>query len=348
MPRRNVNRVMWARREYGAIRFNAMMTLNVVALGLLTAAVIVFGTTKENGTRVRNSFLVEIASEQTLSLPPAALPTDFQLEQRPAPAYLVAQVDALIPPHARGEIPEFEQGLILARHLIANKGKGKAIQGSVREAYRLIREQGRGYCADYSQVFTALALAAGIPVREWGLGFDGFGRGHAFNDIYDTRLQQWVFIDSYHSLFVIDPSSGRPLSTLEFQRRLLDDGDMQTYRFIPIVEEKYRFHSPAEANDYYAKTAANFYLFWGNNVFSYDAAPVVRMLAPVSRSLEVLGAIATGAQPGIRVLELPGNTRYIARLETIRSALVVAFILALVLLATLVLQIMRALRHPRT
>ena len=254
----------------------------------------------------------------------------------------------MIPPHTRGEIPEFEQGLILARHLIANKRKGKAIQGSVREAYHLIRDQGRGYCADYSQVFTALALAAGIPVREWGLGFDGFGRGHAFNDIYDTRLQQWVFIDSYHSLFVIDPPSGRPLSTLEFQRRLLDDGNMQTYRFVPIVAEKYRFHTPAEANAYYEKTAANFYLFWGNNVFSYDAATVVRLLAPVSRSLEVLGAIATGAQPGIRVLELPGNESYIARLETIRHGLVAALILALVLLTTLVLQIVRARRRSRT
>tara|TARA_R110002096_G_scaffold43479_23_gene117432 strand:+ start:4068 stop:5114 length:1047 start_codon:yes stop_codon:yes gene_type:complete len=345
MPGRDIDRAMTRRRERGAIRFRPMIALNVLALGLLTVAVITFGTSKENGTRVRNSFLVQTAGEQLLSLPPAALPADFQRERLPAPEYLVVKVDELIPPHTRGEIPEFEQSLILARHLIANKGKGKAIQGSVQEAYRLIRDQGRGYCADYSQVFTALALAAGIPVREWGLGFDGFGRGHAFNDVYDTRLQQWVFIDSYHSLFVIDPASGRPLSTLEFQRRLLDDGNMQTYRFVPIVAEKYRFHTAAEANDYYAKTAANFYLFWGNDVFSYDDDPVVRLLAPLSRPLEVLGAIASGAQPGIRVLELPGNARYIARLETIRQALVTALIVALALLITLGLQLMRLMRR---
>ena len=86
MARRDVNRVMRTRREDGAVRFNAMMALNVVALSVLTAAVIVFGTTKENGTRVRNSFLVKTASEQTLSLSPVALPADFQLEQQPAPA----------------------------------------------------------------------------------------------------------------------------------------------------------------------------------------------------------------------------------------------------------------------
>ncbi len=343
----DINRSMLARLQHGAIRIDAIIALNMLALGLLAAAVVAFGTSKENGTRVRNSFLVETASEQTLSLPPAALPGDFRLERLPAPKYLVAQVDALIPPGERSNITEFEQGLTLARHLIENKRKGKAIQGSVREAYGLIREQGRGYCADYSQVFTALALAAGIPVREWGLGFDGFGRGHAFNEIYDTTLEQWVFIDSFHSLYVVDAASGEPLSTLAFQRRLLDDGNMKTYTFVPIVPDKYRFRTPLEANDYYAKTAANFYLFWGNDVFSYDADPVVQALAPLSRSLEVLGAIASGAQPTIRVLELSGNSDYIARLRAIRYGLVASLVVAMVLIITLCVQVTRAYRRRR-
>ena len=82
-----------------------------------------------------------------------------------------------------------------------------------------IREQGKGYCADYSQVFTALALSTGIPVREWGLGFEGFGRGHAFNEVYDSEQRKWVFIDSYHSLYVIDRGSHNPLSTIEFHNQ---------------------------------------------------------------------------------------------------------------------------------
>lgn len=312
-----------------------VVAANAVVLCLLVGGVFAYATSKDNGTRVRNSFLVATAPVEIFTSPPSQTPADFLAETLPAPAYLDAAVAKLLPDEMRASLSALEQSLVLARHLIANKRRGKAIQSNVRETYELIRNSGRGYCADYSQVFTALALTAGIPVREWGLRFKGFGRGHAFNEIYDRTLGKWVFIDSYHSLYVVDRSNAEPLSVMELQNRLINDGEMVSYAFVPIDIQKYRFDADIEANQYYAQTAAKFYLFWGNNVFSYDAHPVVRALAPWSRSLEIMGAIVAGVHPKIRVLQRPENTAYLSRLQYIRYGLVAALVFAAMLVLNL-------------
>lgn len=325
----------------------ALLGINLLLIILLCASVALYGTSKENGTRVRNSFLVKTANPSLFALEPNAIPDDFIRETRPAPEYLKAIVGPMLTAANRSGASDFAQSLILARHLIENKSKGKAIQGSVAEAYSLIRTEGRGYCADYSQVFTALALTAGIPVREWGLGFDGFGRGHAFNEIFDSDLNAWVFIDSFHSLYVVDRLTRIPLSASEFQRRLIDDANMRSYEFVPIVPGKYRFKTTEEANSYYASTAQNFYLFWGNNVFSYDTQPIVRVLASLSRSLEILGAIIVGTHPPIRVLPLPGNTENLRRLRQISIWLQAAFIVFSLLVAALIYQLVYFRKRQR-
>src|SRR3712207_6947241 len=57
---------------------------------------------------------------------------------------------------------------------------------SLEPTYEVIRNTGRGYCGDYADVYTALALAAGLSVRSWAFSFDGFGgRGQ---DRKSTRL----------------------------------------------------------------------------------------------------------------------------------------------------------------
>jgi hypothetical protein len=62
-------------------------------------------------------------------------------------------------------------------------------------------------------------------------------------------------------------------------------------------------------------------MVWGNNVFSYDRALLVRAFGPFSRSLEQLGGIAQGVYPGIRILAEPDNQRQVEAIHRVRSHL---------------------------
>src|SRR3546814_14131094 len=101
-------------------------------------------------------------------------------------------------------------------------------QSNTRETYEKIVGGEGGYCSDYTQSFNALALAAGLDVREWGFAWADMANGHAFNEIWDPTLQKWVFIDSFVSFYVIDRASGIPLSSREFRASLRDEPDAET------------------------------------------------------------------------------------------------------------------------
>jgi hypothetical protein len=62
-------------------------------------------------------------------------------------------------------------------------------------------------------------------------------------------------------------------------------------------------------------------MVWGNNVFSYDRALLVRAFGPFSRSLEQLGGIAQGVYPGIRILAEPDNQRQVDAIHRVRCHL---------------------------
>src|SRR3546814_18005756 len=52
-------------------------------------------------------------------------------------------------------------------------------QSNTRETYEKIVGGEGGYCSDYTQSFNALALAAGLDVREWGFAWADKANGHA-------------------------------------------------------------------------------------------------------------------------------------------------------------------------
>ena len=318
--------------------------VNLVSLLCLLAATGIYATADSNSARVRNSLIATAGAPADFDWPPEATPADFRSETRDPPPAIVAAVDRIERNADVAVASEFSIAKRIASHLVANKSGSGAIQSSVTDTYEQIVNRGVGYCADYSQVFSALALAMNIPVREWGIAWDGFGMGHTFNEIFDTGINKWIFIDAYHSMYVVDRVSGRPLSALEFQARLLQAAERSTVAVVPIDNDKFFFENGDAALRYYARGADQFYLFWGNNVFSYDDHVVVRSLKDLPRAVEVMGAIASRVHPQIRLVETDTNDAHIHALLRVRSLLLAAFALAVAMTAVLIWQVVLAYR----
>lgn len=307
------------------------LVLQCTALLATLAWTLALVTPSTEAVRLRNSFVATVGQEQDFTWTPDQVPASFLLELSPVPDEFKAVAEML----RGGEdepSTEFAMSLKIARHLTSKPQRGGAVRRNSWETYETILTKGRGYCSDFSQVFNALAIAADVPVREWGLGFDGFGAGHAFNEIWDTSMEKWIFVDSFHSLYAQDPATGTPLSVMEFQRRLREGASEKELTIQPIVPERFAFESAAKALDYYRRGMDQFYLCWGNNVFTYDRHPVVHLLNPVSRSLEQGGAIVVGVYPHICILQTPGSQAHIDSLFRKRNLFLASVSLLAVML----------------
>jgi hypothetical protein len=268
--------------------------------------------------KFRNALLVKIGPADVFDWGPATRPADFREEHAQAPAEIRDAVNSSVGDESRHS--ELLTALDLARHLAKNRQRAAPpIKKSTIETYREIVGTGQGYCADFTQVFNGLAHAAGLEVREWGMSFEGYGgNGHAFSEVFDRGRDQWVFIDSFYSFYVTD-HTGRPLAASEFRDRLLTQStDLHVE---PIVAEKFGFKSPERALDYYRRGAASFYMWWGNDVFSYDNNAVLAHLNS-SRALQQLAGIALGMQPAMMLAAGHIQTQGLFELRLIRGLLV--------------------------
>lgn len=295
-------------------------------------------------TRLRNAFIVEPGVAADFQWTPDAPPEGFRHETAAPPPEL-ARAAAEVLAAAGPEAGNWERALALAQHLGEGprRSSGGVLSDTV-DAYRRIREEGRGYCADFTQVMNGLGHAAGVPVREWGMSFDGYsGRGHAFSEVWDERRRQWVFFDSFYSLYAVDTATGAPLSALALRDRLLREPGREGVRMVPIDPARFAFPSPAKALAYYRRGAEQFFLVFGNDVISYDAQPVIDFLGDHSRALEQGAAILLGVYPVLRLVPSAGNDRAIARLD----ALAALFLTGVVALAGLTLLLYTELRQYR-
>ena len=298
--------------------------LLLLALATLLLAAVVLLPYMGSGqglVKLRNALRFETADETSIRWSASSMPLTFTEEGRAAPLLFRDTATKVAGPAES----DFGKALRLAGHLVISPERsGDAIQSSLEHTYREIVERGEGYCADYTAVFTGLALAAGIPVREWGMSFDGFGgNGHAFTEIYDQTLGKWVLIDAFYSFYVTDPA-GMPLSVLELRDYLLQDR-LEALTVMPIDPEQFMFPSFEYALRYYQRGADQVFMIWGNNVFSYDTNPGIRAARHISRSAEQLVGIAVGVQPRIMILSSPMNQSAVKELERLRLYLWIAF-----------------------
>lgn len=326
-------------------RIQYLLVFDVLLLIVLVVWVVAQAIPSSEAVRLRNALLFAgQKSPAQFNWTPTAVPQDFLLEKQPLPPELTAVVQSL---DLAKESDNWLRAKVIAHHLHAklNTEKGP-ISSDLNETYQRIVGEGAGYCGDYAMVFTALANAAGIPNRAWAFSFDGFGgHGHIFNEIWDDKSQEWRAIDVFNNYVFVDSKSGAPLSALAFRSAMRSEsGDIQIVILNPTVRPGFKIHE--KAIDYYRRGLSEWYQPWGNNVAAVDGHPLVKALSPLSRHLRVLAGILAGIQPSLFIVETPENKASVEKLSTLRTKLLVAGILAIVLLFIgLILAIARRLLH---
>lgn len=312
-------------------RLSVAFGLALLALCLLSLAPHLGGATEL--VRLRNALLLDSVNEHGFDWTPDASPADFMQERGAADPVFVAAVQQLGVPAMHSD---WERVRAISQHLLEHPQLvGTPIQSNLQDTYHRILREGTGYCGDFTRVFMAFALAAGIPVRSWSFSFDGFGgHGHVLPEIWNRQTGQWQLLDIFNNYYFTG-ADGIALSALAFRRALAEPpGSLQLRALAPATRPGYS--DEAKAWDYYRRGLPEWYLSWGNNVFSYDRALLVRTLGPVSRTLEQLGAVAQGAYPPIHILGDAGNQRQVAALLRLRYHLLAVAVIAGVALLLIV------------
>lgn len=304
-----------------------LLLLVVTAVfGLLVFDVgrLILATSREasiDAVRIRNAMVAELGDPSQTNWQPSAAPSDFKQEILPAPPFFVAIVKGLAADQS-GKESALDMAVRIARHLRATSRHGEPIQANTRETYeRIVTGQG-GYCSDYTQAFNALALAAGLSVREWGFAWDDMANGHAFNEIWDPELNKWVFIDSFVSFYVVDATTAVPMSALEFRDSLLEVPGAGKAQVVPIEPDRFGFKSTQKALDWYRRGVPQMFLLLGNRVFSYDDNPVIRLTEPLPRSIEMLVAILLGEHPRFLFVPPSSHPEVAAKVQQLQRQLV--------------------------
>jgi len=272
--------------------------------------------------RMRNALLLTDQQNVNFNWTPANVPASFQWERGPVDPFFTEVADRLQLATLPGD---WERALAISQHLLGSSAtlKGGPVMSDLRDTYRRIVTKGDGYCGDFVDVFQAIAVAVGMPVRTWAFSFDGFGgHGHIWPEIWNRELAQWQLVDIFNNTYFTG-ASGTPLAAQELRQALLGGAEqVQRSRLYPGGEFGMRFDH--QAWNYYRRGLPEWYMWWGNNVFTYDRALLVRALGGVSRSLEQMGGILQGVHPTIRILAEPGNQAQRKRMGQLRIHLFAA------------------------
>lgn len=276
----------------------------VTALALAAVLLTLLGEMRDpqEAVRLRDSLLATVGTPDDFAWTPGNVPRNFLLNSAEVPEVLAKAARDMVT--ARDG---WTKGLQIAEHLGDVPNRRGPIQRETADTYQTMFSEGGGYCSDFTQVFVGLALAAKLPVREWGLAFDGFGGdGHAIVEVFDDRRGQWLMIDPFNSFYPADLSTGEPMSVLEFRERLLQPDPLSTTRIVRISAKVDEFPYDEKLIEYFRRGVNQFYLWRGTNLFSYEQDPFVAAAGKVSRTAEQAVAILRGVHP--RIVILPTST----------------------------------------
>lgn len=329
------------------------VSIVVTALGLLvvTGAVLSQAFPSSEAVRLRNSLLLMPPDLDAGVWTPDDIPAEFLLEHAAVPPAIAAAAARI---RAGSAATDVDLGRALASHLIRRLDHGGRIATlNIERIYREIVEQGRGYCAGVVEAFTALALAAGLHVRQWAFSFDGFGgHGHVVAEVFDRRDRRWVMLDVYNNVMAVDADSGEPLSARQFMQSFRRNVDVVSFRRIGVG--RLGFEHEHKLVDYYTSGIDHWYLWNGNNVVSrYAGSALVRFGDRIGQPVAQLIAIALGLYPGIVAVPNERNVAHIETMDVLRSWLLLAAGLGVALTVLLVVEfgLLLALRRaqgPRT
>jgi hypothetical protein len=268
--------------------------------------------------RLRNALLIADSATAGFDWTPAQWHSDFLLERGPADPVFVAAAKRLGLAEMR---TDWERVTAISQHLLSHpKLIGTPIQSNLTETYRQILSNGTGYCGDFTRVFMAFAITAGIPVRAWAFTSNGFGgEGHVWPEIWNRQLNRWQLVDIFNN-FYFRGDTDVAASALEFRNAMLNaPKSIRPVLLYPGARPGYAIEEKMWA--WYRKGLPEWHMLWGNNVFSYDHALKVRRLGGISHSLEQLESIYLGVHPKINLMVNDGNRAQAATLLRLRSHL---------------------------
>lgn len=250
--------------------------------------------------RLRNAWLLQESGGGDFEWTPANVPAGYLQETGPVDPFFGDIAKRL---NLAAQADDWARAVVISRHLLSNSAvlNGDAVSSDLRSTYWRVVKDGDGYCANFVDLFVALALAAGMQVRTWSFSFDGFGGlGHVWPEIWNRQLRRWQLVDVFNNYYFFD-ADVQPLSALGFRKLLMNRSG--TLRLAPLdPRARLGWTVEAKAWDYYRRGLPGWYMGWGNNVFTYDRALSVRLFSGVSRALEQVGAIVQGVHPQVRLL----------------------------------------------
>jgi hypothetical protein len=305
------------------------IALNLAALAVLLAYVAWLAYPPPEAARLRNALLLRGKDEVDFSWTPDTVPADFRAERLPASAEYAAIVQSL---GVREMRLDWDKARTLAAHLVMHAADKGPIQSDLSTTYKRM-QQGYGYCADFVKVYLGLAHASGLFARQWAFSFDGFGgHGHTFVEVFDRQRTRWIFVDVFNNFHAIDTAGGDVLSALDFRDFAI--GRREGVAMRPNGPGRPGFIHEAKALDYYRRGAPEWYMWWGNAVFSLYAHPLVRAAGHVSPSVAHVIAIVIGLHPKMQIYPLTENREQARRMLLLRRRLygIGAIMLALVAL----------------
>lgn len=308
--------------------------LSVMVLAVAVLSLAPFLTSSTELVRMRNALLLTHENGNDFDWTPASVPPSYMLERGPVDPYFLDVANRL----GLAALPDdWARALAISRHLLGSSPvlKGGALKLDLRRTYRRIVTTGDGYCGDFVDVFMAIALAADMPVRSWAFSFDGFGgHGHIWPEIWNRQQGRWQLVGIFNNYYFFE-TPGVPLSALEFRRALL--GNSKQLKLAPLYAgARVGWTHEEKAWDYYRRGLPEWYMWWGNNVFTYDRSLLVRTFSGVSRSLEELGGIVQGVFPPVKLMATEANRDQVNALRRLRMQLfVVASTASLTTLAAL-------------
>ena len=316
-------------------RRGAWLSLAVLVLSVLSLAPYLTSSTEL--VRMRNALVLidhDQSSAADFNWTPASVPPSYLQERGPIDPFFVDVAKQL---GLAALLDDWARALAISRHLLGSNPvkQGGALMSDLRGTYRGIVVDGKGYCGDFSHVFMAIAIAADMPVRAWAFSFDGFGGdGHIWPEIWNRQLGRWQLVDVFNNYYFFE-TPGVPLSALEFRQAML--GDSTQLKLAPLYPgARAGWKIESKAWNYFRRGLPEWYMWWGNNVFSYDRAMLVRTFSGVSRSLEQLGGIAQGVFPLAKLMITEANRHQANAMWRLRMHLfVVVWVASLATLAAL-------------
>jgi hypothetical protein len=315
-------------------RWRWVVWASLAILAAATASLVSNLSSSTGLVRLRNASLLASAEATGFDWSPENMPKDFLREGGPPdPVFR----DAVLQLHLAQSPSDWARVLTISAHLLSHPQLvGTPIQSDLRRTYDKILHDGTGYCGDFTRVFMALAMASGLRVRAWSFSLDGFGgHGHIWPEIWNRQLGQWQLVDVFNNYYFV-ANGGPPLSALALRQAMLQAPE--TLRLMPLVPgARPGYELPSKAWDYYRSGLPQWYLSWGDNVFSYDRALLVQALGPWSRALEQLGGIAQGVYPRIHILANAENAPQVSTLWRLRQQVLIVAGLAAVALLTLLI-----------